>query len=351
MFIWFAIYIVSSFIFFYDIYRISKIFNFNMPYYVIIWISLLFWFLSFFTIWYQWENKLLTILWTFSSWIFVFAFLLLWLLLLEHFISIWYKINQWIVLWFVCVIMSIWFFFAFYTKITNLDIETDKIDKDMKILLVSDVHVDYVMNTVHINKIINYIKKEKPDLVLIAWDLLNRPHSWYLKYYEVFNDKEITTPIYAIVWNHDVVWNSAVIQELSNISSIRLLKHETIEDKWIKIIGIFDKSMRRNFTLEEAMEETDFDNEDSKFTILMTHQPISLEKLDNYNIDLEVAGHTHRGQILWFRQLVYFMNDYWYWRYDHDWKIAFVTQWIWTWWLPFRFWTQSEMVSINLKKK
>ena len=56
--------------------------------------------------------------------------------------------------------------------------------------------------------------------------------------------------------------------------------------------------MRRNFTLEEAMEETDFDNEDSKFTILMTHQPISLEKLDNYNIDLEVAGHTHRGQIL-----------------------------------------------------
>ena len=38
----------------------------------------------------------------------------------------------------------------------------------MKILLVSDVHVDYVMNTVHINKIINYIKKEKPDLVLIA---------------------------------------------------------------------------------------------------------------------------------------------------------------------------------------
>jgi Icc-related predicted phosphoesterase len=55
-----------------------------------------------------------------------------------------------------------------HTKITNLDIETDKIDKDMKILLVSDVHVDYVMSKIHINKIINYIKKENPDLVLIA---------------------------------------------------------------------------------------------------------------------------------------------------------------------------------------
>ena len=349
MIFWFAIYLVCAAMFFYDSYRITKIFNFNVSNCILIWISLFFALISFYTIWYQWENKTLTILWTISSWIFVLSFLLLWIFILEHIISIRYKINQWIVLWFVWVIMCAWFFFAFYTKITNLDIETDKIDKDMKILLVSDVHVDYVMATVHINKIINYIKTEKPDLVLIAWDLLNRPHSGYLKYYEAFNDKEIKTPIYAIMWNHDVMWNTAIIQELSNISSIRLLNHETIEDKWIRIVGIYDKSMWRNIPLDVVMEETNFDNDDSKFTILMTHQPISLEKLDNYNIDLEVAGHTHRGQILWFRQLVYFMNDYWYWRYDHDWKIAFVTQWIWTWWLPFRFWTQSEMVSINLK--
>jgi predicted MPP superfamily phosphohydrolase len=29
----------------------------------------------------------------------------------------------------------------------------------------------------------------------------------------------------------------------------------------------------------------------------MTHQPIDLDKLKDYPIDLEVAGHTHRGQI------------------------------------------------------
>jgi predicted MPP superfamily phosphohydrolase len=31
-------------------------------------------------------------------------------------------------------------------------------------------------------------------------------------------------------------------------------------------------------------------------------------------------------------------------------RIAFITQWIWTWWLPFRLWTQSEIVIINLIK-
>jgi predicted MPP superfamily phosphohydrolase len=183
-----------------------------------------------------------------------------------------------------------------------------------------------------------------------VWDMLNRPHSWYLKYYKLFND-DINVPIYAVMWNHDVMWNNTLIQEVSKISSIKLLGNWVLEDKWIRIVSIKDKSIWRNQPLENIMKETWIDNDDSKFTIFMTHQPIRLEKLENYPIDLEIAGHTHRGQILWFRQLVYFMNDYWYWRYDHNWKIAFVSQWIWTWWLPFRFWTQSEMVEINLKKK
>jgi predicted MPP superfamily phosphohydrolase len=82
----------------------------------------------------------------------------------------------------------------------------------------------------------------------------------------------------------------------------------------------------------------------------MTHQPIALEKLKDYAIDLEVAWHTHRGQIYWFRKIVELMNDYDYWLFKENWKMAYVTQWIWTWRLPFRLWTQSEAVIINLKK-
>ena len=216
--------------------------------------------------------------------------------------------------------------------------------------MVSDIHVDYVMSKIHLNKIKGYIQNEKPDLVLIVWDLLNRPHSWYLKYYEMFND-EIKVPIYAVMWNHDVMWNTSIIQDVSNISSIKLLNNWVTETNWIRLVSIIDKSIWRQYSVDDIMAQTNFDNDDSKFTIFMTHQPINLEKLKNYNIDLELAWHTHRGQILWFRQLVYFMNDYWYWRYDQDWKIAFVSQWLWVWWLPFRFWTQSEMVEINLKKK
>jgi predicted MPP superfamily phosphohydrolase len=37
------------------------------------------------------------------------------------------------------------------------------------------------------------------------------------------------------------------------------------------------------------MNQIDFDNSENLFTILVTHQPIALEKLNDYPIDLEVA--------------------------------------------------------------
>lgn len=158
-------------------------------------------------------------------------------------------------------------------------------------------------------------------------------------------------PILAAVWNHDVMFNTEVIQKIPGVSNIKLLNNESIEINWIQVIWIIDKSIRWNNSIKDIMDQVDLKNDSELFSILITHQPISLEKLEDYPVDLEVAWHTHRGQFYGIRELVEIVNDYWYWKYEHNWRIAFVTQWIWTWWLPFRLGTQSEMVIINLIKK
>lgn len=326
-------------------------FNLHIHYYILLWISLLLALGSFFTVWYAWENTVLTVLGTLSSWLFVLSFLLLIVFLIEHVISIWYKINPWVMLWIIIVFIISWVFFSLHTKITTLDITSDKLEKDAKILLISDIHVDYVINQYHLKTIWNLIEKENPDMVLIAWDLLNRPHPWYVNAYTYFKDKYENIPILAIMWNHDVMWDRGVYQKISEVSPIVFLDNESTEINWIQVVWIVDKSVRGQNTLEHDLDETDMDKSWEKFTILMTHQPIALEKLKEYPIDLEVAWHTHRGQIYWFRKIVELMNDYGYWKFEENWKTAFVTQWIWTWWLPFRLWTQSEAVIINLKKK
>ena len=298
---------------------------------------------------YYWDSKVLDIIWTIASRIVVLWFLLMFIMLIESIISNWYKINPRIIVWIIVLILWVWAIFSLHTKITYLNIETTKIQKDTKFLLVSDIHAENVMQVFHVNKIINMIESEKPDFVIIAWDLMNKANTQYLDYLKWFKSIK-DTPIFAVEWNHDVMWNTAIVQSIPDKSGIKILNNESVKINWIQVIWIIDKSLWWN-SVQQIMNQVEFDKNQNLFNILVTHQPISLKKLNDYPIDLEVAWHTHRWQFFWMRKVVEWMNDYAYWEYKLWDRTAFVTQWIWTWWLPFRLWTQSEMVIINLIKK
>lgn len=335
--------------FFYVIWRFFVIFDNDSKLIPII-IAVILSAIVFSTFMYQWNSKILDIIWTISSWIFVLWFILMIILLIEHAIPI--KTNPWIILWIIIIILWTWAYCSLHPKITNLNIQSDKIQKDAKILLVSDIHVENVTQKLHINQILKTIETEKPDFVIIAWDLMNKPHKTYVDYFSAFKSVK-DTPIFAVIGNHDVMWNGTIINDIPKNSGIVLLNNAITKNDSlnIQIAGIKDKSIWEGKSLDEIMNKVDFDNSRDWFTILVTHQPIGLEKLENYPVDLEVAWHTHRGQFYGIMELSRMANDYLYWEYKYWDKTAFVTQWIWTWWLPFRLWTQSEMVIINLTKK
>ena len=335
--------------FFYVIWRLFTIFGNNSKTIPLI-IAAMIAIIIIWTLMYSWDSKFLDIVGTIGSRIVVLWFILMILLFIEHIISIWYKINPRVIMWFFVIIFWLWTYFALSTKINELNIKTNKIDNDVKILLISDIHIDNVMSKIHINKIKKTIKEEKPDFVIIAWDLMNKPNINYVKYFSTLNFHD-NPPIYAVMGNHDVMWNTEIVKDIPNKSSIKFLNNESIEINWIQLIWIIDKSLWWNLNINEIMDWVDLNNNSDLFSILVTHQPIWLEKLKNYPIDLEVAWHTHRGQFYWMRKVVEWMNDYVYWEYKLWNRVAYVTEWIWTWWLPFRLWTQSEMVIINLIKE
>lgn len=344
-----AITIVNASMFYYVMSRISNIFGLNTHKWILIAIAFIISLIIISTIMYHGNSKLLDILWTTSSWIFVLWFLFAVVLFFEQIIWIRYKINPRIFSWIIIIILWLWIFFALNTKITTYDITSDKIPQDTKILLVSDIHTDHIFKSFHIKKIKKIIENQNFDFVLIAWDMMNKANQDYPNYFSTLKSDQYP-PIIAIMWNHDLMWDQEIVNEIPNNSSIKLLKNESIEINWIQIIWIIDKSVWWNTILEDNLDKSDIDHDNDKFGILLTHQPIWLEKLKNYPIDLEVAWHTHRGQIFGLRKFVDMVNDYWYGEYKENWKTAIITQWIGTRWLPFRLWTQSEMVIINLYK-
>ena len=337
--------------FFYVIWRFFVIFGNDSKLIPII-IAIVLSAIVFWTFMYQWNSKILDIIWTIGSRIFVLWFLLMIFLLIENIVHVWYKVNPRIVIWIIVFILWLWVYYSLHTKITNLNIETDKIQKDSKILLVSDIHVENVTQDFHVKKIIKTINKEKPDFVIIAWDLMNKPNYGYVDYLKPFKSVK-DTPIFAVIGNHDVMWNGTIVNDIPKNSGIIFLNNAISKNDSlnIQIAGIIDKSIWEGKSLDEIMNAVDFDNSKDWFTILVTHQPIGLEKLEDYPVDLEVAWHTHRGQFYGIMELSRMANDYLYGEHKLWDKTAFVTQWIWTWGLPFRLWTQSEMLIINLIKK
>jgi hypothetical protein len=179
---------------------------------------------------------------------------------------------------------------------------------------------------------------------------MNKANTGYVQYFSDLNFDN-NPPIFAVMGNHDVIWNTEIVKNIPDKSGIKFLNNESIEINGIQLIGIVDKSLWWSQNVNEIINRINLDKDSDLFSILVTHQPILLEKLKAYPIDLEVAWHTHRGQFYWMRKIVEWMNDYAYWEYKLWDRTAFVTQGIWTWWLPFRLWTHSEMVIINLRKK
>ena len=346
-----ALVVIFAVMYYFIIRRFIYIFHGILSKWIVAWLAITIWVVCMLTFIYNWENKILDIMWTLASWLFVFWFLLFLILLIELWVSTWYSISPWIIVFVIIIFFWLWAFFSLHTKITSLDIQSDKIQKDVKILLISDIHVDNIFSKYHLSTIQKKIMEEQPDLVLIAWDMLNKPNIQYIEYYKWFWYKE-NIPIIAVVWNHDVMWDNNIVYNISKTSNIQILKNQSITIGWIQIIWLNDKSQQdSSFSLEDIISSSNIVFGDKSFNILLTHQPIWLEKLDNYPIDLEVAWHTHNGQFFWLRKFVATVNDYWYGKYEHNNKLAFVTQWIWTRWLPFRLWTQSEIVLINIKKK
>lgn len=154
-------------------------------------------------------------------------------------------------------------------------------------------------------------------------------------------------PVYAVLGNHDHMGDINAPYGIFKTTPIIPLVNQSVTLGGLQIVGIDDKSVWGDKTLEQLLEESDI-QDNAQYTILLSHQPQKLSKLRDYPINLKLAGHTHKGQIIPFSWLVSFFNDYTYGRYDEEGKTAFVSQGIGGWGGPLRMGTQSEMVVITL---
>lgn len=174
----------------------------------------------------------------------------------------------------------------------ELILTTDKpLEKPLTIVLASDLHIGYHNRRAELARWVNLINAEKPDLVLIGGDIIDRSLRPVTEGHYEEEFRRLEAPVWTVLGNHESYAGLAQAEQFFEAAGIRVLKDSVAHFKGVDVIGRKDRSARSRAVLQDLAEGLE------GFTLLLDHQPNHLEEAEQAGIDFQFSGHTHRGQV------------------------------------------------------
>lgn len=237
------------------------------------------------------------------------------------------------------------------------DVRIDKSGGDLdalNVVMVSDVHLGYIVGKRDIGKMTAAIGALEPDLVIIAGDFFDDNLNAVREQEaikELLRGIESTYGVYAALGNHDAGRTYPGMVRFFEEAGIILLQDEgvLVGDSFFlagrkDAMPIGDQGEARK-TLADFLGDVDR----SRPFILIDHQPVALEEARDSGVDLLLSGHSHKGQIFPGRLItrMIYRNDWGYLRMENLHSV--VSSGFGTWGPPLRVGTDSEVVQIMVE--
>lgn len=216
--------------------------------------------------------------------------------------------NRWLLILFIASVsvltVTIGYINARLVRIKELKLEIRKNGgqlKSLKLAVVSDIHLGTIIGPRRLRGLKDKLNTIAPDIILFPGDILDEDLEVVIR-----NDlgsllREIKSKygIYAVNGNHEYIGGVGAADGYLTEHGINLLRDETVLiDNSFYIIGREDISSNRfagkkRKQLNELMEGI---NKELPL-IMLDHQPFKLNQAEENNIDLQLSGHTHHGQL------------------------------------------------------
>jgi predicted MPP superfamily phosphohydrolase len=187
--------------------------------------------------------------------------------------------------------------------------------KGMRMVHISDIHSGSFQDIRAVNKGIDLILKQQPDIIVFTGDLVNDRATEMEPYQNSFGRLTAPLGVYSTLGNHDygdyVQWPSAQAK-IDNLEALKKVhanmgwkllmnEHVILEKKAEKIalLGIENWGAKARFPKYGKMDLAYPGTENIPFKILLSHDPSHWDAqiLPEYpSIDLMLSGHTHGMQ-------------------------------------------------------
>lgn len=232
--------------------------------------------------------------------------------------------------------------------IKKVYINSSKINKEVKIAYLSDIHLGITTLEGRVRKLIRQLKNINPDIIILGGDFIDGQHDNIDKYVNLFRDLNIRYGKYAVLGNHEYYAGRLYSEGIIKSAGFVLLNNESaiIKDLNICITGIED--IVSDKAKELNLLKSSYNNK--CFNIYLKHKPIVNSKAINY-FDLQLSGHTHNGQIFPFGLLEKLHYKYMSGLYKlKNNTFIYVSKGTLTWGPPIRVLAKPEISLININK-
>lgn len=252
------------------------------------------------------------------------------------------------------------FFEARHIRAEYLVLESKKIPVEtgrMRIVQISDVHLGLIVGERRLERIIEVINQARPDVLVSTGDLFDgQPDRVDLLAQRLY---DVHAPLgkFAVMGNHEVYLDRTFglkkSAELTDRAGFVLLRNRVASvGDIVDVAGVDDEAGRGWRYGDNAKEETlcAFVNK-SRFTVLLKHRP-ALYTGNQCTYDLQLSGHTHKGQISPFFLVTRFFFPYYSGLHEFSGpRYLYVSRGSGTWGPPIRFLAPPEVTIIDIVHK
>jgi predicted MPP superfamily phosphohydrolase len=240
--------------------------------------------------------------------------------------------------------------------IEKITLRTSKLPAKMdsfRVVQVSDIHFSATNGMRLAKKIHDIIKGLKPDLLVSSGDLFDGGLREKEAVIDLFRDLEPPYGKYACAGNHEFIHGIEQTSEFIESAGFRFLRNECVNaGDFLSIAAIDDPTVNR-FGNEPSVSEDKVlaALSPERLNIFLKHQP-RIEAGSIGKFDIQLSGHTHKGQIFPFTLIVHIFYRYMDGLFDlGKGSYLYVSRGTGTWGPPIRFLTFPEITVIDFANK
>ncbi len=224
----------------------------------------------------------------------------------------------------------------------------------IRVVQLSDLHLGLTVGEYKLQRILDVVRKLEPDVLVVTGDILDVQAHRLDGVSRLFHAVAPRWGKYAVTGNHEFYAGIESAVEFAEKAGLRLLRGEAVTmDGVLSIVGIDDYVVQTYHPMRVNRWETELLRKvpPSSFRILLKHKPI-VDPAAPGVMELQLSGHTHKGQIFPFTFAARAAYKRYAGLYDlGKGALLYVNRGTGTWGPPIRFLAPPEVTLVEIVAK